>query len=99
MCGGGMISMLPVVTLHVFGLVRGHQLYGYMYSVMGCASFMSAIAVKLWQKKMGIEGMLYLCAGFSLISGVSAALYSFARVSYIKLAADRGIRYDIDSKQ
>lgn len=24
MCGGGMISMLPVVTLNVFGLKRGH---------------------------------------------------------------------------
>jgi hypothetical protein len=45
-----MISMLPVVTLHVFGLKRGDQVYGYMYSVMGLASFMSGVFVKLWQQ-------------------------------------------------
>lgn len=78
--------MLPVVTLHVFGLKRGDQLYGYMYSVMGVASFASGVFVELWQQKVGYNGMLYICAVFSALSAVVASLYQFERVNYQSIA-------------
>jgi hypothetical protein len=82
MCGGGMISMLPVVTLHVFGLQRGPKVYGFMYSVMGMAAFLSALCVRIWQKSIGYDGMLYISFALTLLAGINAATYQFERVSY-----------------
>jgi hypothetical protein len=45
MCDGSMTSMLPVVTLHVFGLMRGNKVYGYMYSVFGAAAMLGTLFV------------------------------------------------------
>lgn len=42
---GSMTSMLPVVTLNVFGLKRGTQVYGYMYSVFGLAAMSGTFIV------------------------------------------------------
>ena len=92
MCGGGMISMLPVVTLHVFGIQRGPKVYGYMYSVMGMAAFSSAICVKLWQKKIGYDGMLFISLALTVLAGINAATYEFTRVSY------KGLVYGRQSK-
>ena len=46
MCDGSMTSMLPVVTTRVFGIERGGQVYGYMYSVFGVAAILGTIFVK-----------------------------------------------------
>ena len=48
MCDGSMTSMLPVVTLHVFGIKRGGQVYSYMYSVFGVAAMLGTFAVLLF---------------------------------------------------
>lgn len=50
MCDGSITSMLPVVTLQVFGLKRGNQCYGYMYSVFGASAILVAFFVKTWQQ-------------------------------------------------
>ena len=42
---GSMTSMLPVVTLNVFGYKRGTQVYGYMYSVFGLAAMSGTLIV------------------------------------------------------
>jgi hypothetical protein len=45
MCDGSMTSMLPVITNKIFGLKRGGQIYGYMYSVFGAAALLGTIFV------------------------------------------------------
>jgi hypothetical protein len=43
---GSMTSMLPVVTMNVFGLKRGTEVYGYMYSVFGLAAMSGLLIVE-----------------------------------------------------
>ena len=45
MCDGSMTSMLPVITNKIFGLKRGGEVYGYMYSVFGAAAILGTIFV------------------------------------------------------
>ena len=45
MCDGSMTSMLPVVTLEVFGLKRCNQVYGFMFSVFGVAAMSGTLFV------------------------------------------------------
>lgn len=45
MCDGSMTSMLPVVTLNIFKLTRGPEVYGYMYSCFGVAAIFGTILV------------------------------------------------------
>ena len=45
MCDGAMASMLPVVTNKLFGLKRGGNLYGIMYSVFGAAAMLGTLFV------------------------------------------------------
>ncbi len=80
-----MISMLPVVTLHVFGIQRGPKVYGYMYSVMGMAAFSSAVCVRIWQKQIGYDGMLNICLALTILAGINAATYDFTRISFLTL--------------
>lgn len=96
MCDGSITSMLPAVTLSVFGLIRGNQVYGYMYSVFGCASMLGAFAVTMWQQSLGYQGMLVICFFFSLSAGINAMFYDFTRVSYREIALSKGIDYSYD---
>lgn len=43
---GSMTSMLPVVTINVFGERRGGDVYGYMYSVFGLAAMSGLFIVE-----------------------------------------------------
>ena len=43
---GSMTSMLPVVTINVFGERRGGDVYGYMYSVFGLAAMSGLLIVE-----------------------------------------------------
>jgi hypothetical protein len=44
---GSMTSMLPVVTLTVFGTKRGTEVYGYLYSVFGLAAMSGLVFVNI----------------------------------------------------
>ena len=42
---GSMTSMLPVVTLNIFGLKRGTEVYGFMFSEFGFAAIVGVTVV------------------------------------------------------
>jgi hypothetical protein len=58
---GSMTSMLPVVTLNVFGLRRGTEVYGFMYSVFGLAAMSGVVIVDTLQSRIGYTGMIIVC--------------------------------------
>ena len=58
---GSMTSMLPVVTLNVFGLRRGTEVYGFMYSVFGLAAISGVVIVDTLQSRIGYTGMIIVC--------------------------------------
>jgi hypothetical protein len=98
MCDGSITSMLPVVTLQVFGLKRGNQCYGYMYSVFGAASLLVALFVELGQESLGYQWMLGICQCFSAAAGINALFYRFNRVSYLEIARSKGISIEGDKE-
>ena len=61
---GSMTSMLPVVTISVFGIKRGTEVYGYMYSVFGLAAMSGVAIVGTLQHLIGYSGMLIICLIF-----------------------------------
>ena len=79
-----MTSMLPVITLEVFGLKRGNEVYGYMFSVFGVAAMSGTLFVGTIQSSIGYQGMLLLCLACSITAGLIALPYKFERVSYLK---------------
>ena len=74
---GSMTSILPVVTLSVFGLEKGPQVYGLLFSIFGVASIAGLVIVYLFQAQIGYEGMLLVCLGFSFLSAVFTYFYRF----------------------
>ena len=70
MCGGSIASMLPAVTLQVFGLKRGNGVYSCMYSVYAVSAQTSTVLVKLMQSKVGFNGMLDFCVVFSFLAAI-----------------------------
>ena len=42
---GSMTSMLPPITIHIFGNKRGIEVYGFMYSVFGLAALLGTLFV------------------------------------------------------
>lgn len=83
---GSMTSMLPVVTLSVFGLKRGTEIYGYMYSVFGLAAMSGLVIVETLQPKIGYSGMLWICLLFTLIAAGFTVSYKFTeKISYLKV--------------
>jgi len=69
--------MLPVVTLNVFGLKRGDEVYGYMYASFGVAAISGLFFVETCQDSLGYDGMLYICLCISIIAGIAAMTYNF----------------------
>lgn len=83
---GSMTSMLPVVTINVFGLKRGTEVYGYMYSVFGLAAMSGVFIVQFFQPKFGYFGMLWVCLLFTLVAAIFTVFYKFTeKISYSKL--------------
>jgi len=82
MCDGSITSMLPAVTLGVFGFKRGNQVYSYMYSVFALAANSGTLLVMTIQSSIGYNGMLNVCVGFSLVAALLAYLYKVERISY-----------------
>jgi hypothetical protein len=75
--GGAMTSMLPVVTMSVFGQMRGYDVYSYMYSIFGVASFTGLLMVELLQHKIGYTGMLFICLFFTFSALGFTYFYKF----------------------
>jgi hypothetical protein len=74
---GSMTSMLPVVTINVFGERRGGDVYGYMYSVFGLAAMSGLFIVETLQHRINYSGMLFVCLFFTLIAAVFTYFYNF----------------------
>ena len=71
-----MTSMLPVVTINIFGQERGTEVYGYMYAEFGFAALYGVILVKLLQHRIGYTGMLLVCLSMTtLITGTLTYYY------------------------
>ena len=80
---GSMTSMLPVVTINVFGLKRGTEVYGYMYSVFGLAAMSGLVIVETLQPRIGYFGMLWICLLFTLIASAFTVFYKFTeKINY-----------------
>jgi len=86
MCDGSMTSMLPVVTLNIFGILRGPQIYSYMYSVFGVAAMLGTFFVGTCQGSLGYNGMLVLCLGFTVTAAIISFFYEFSALSYTEVA-------------
>ena len=95
MCDGAMTSMLPVVTLHIFGIKRGGQVYSYMYSVFGVAAIVGTILVLTCQKMIGYHGMLVICLIMTLIAATTTYFYRFVLINYTKLAEQIGHKLEL----
>lgn len=81
-----MTSMLPVVTISVFGIKRGTEVYGYMFSVFGVASMAGLVIVGTLQHTIGYEGMLVVCLIFTGVAAVFSYFYKFNEsLSYAEL--------------
>jgi hypothetical protein len=65
---GSITSALPVVTYNVFGIKRGPQVYGYMFSIFGLSSMIGLVLVATIQTKIGYSGMLLVCLAFTTVS-------------------------------
>ena len=86
MCDGSMTSMIPVVTNRVFGVKRGPQVYGYMFSTFGVAAMLGTLLVNTLQSTDEYTGMMLICLGFTLASATLTFFYQFYKISYLELA-------------
>ena len=74
---GSMTSMLPAVTLAIFGTNRGTQVYGFMFSVFGLAAMIGLLFVEILQPKIDYSGMLVVCLIFSSVAALFTYFYRF----------------------
>lgn len=70
MCDGSMASMLPAVTVGQFGIKRGPEVYGYLYSTFGVASIMGLLLVATIKEDIGYTGMFAIGACFSTTAAI-----------------------------
>jgi hypothetical protein len=45
MCEGSIAAILPTVTLSKFGVIRGHDVFSFMYSSYGVSALMGSLLV------------------------------------------------------
>lgn len=72
MCDGSLTSMLPALTVAQFGISRGPQVYGYMFSVFGVAALSSTLVFKYGIATFEYRGMFAICSFFSLAAAALA---------------------------
>ena len=75
MCDGSLTSMLPAVTVGQFGITRGPQVYGYMYSCFGVSSFLNVFLVSYVKPIVDFKGMFIISFFFSTIA--ASLTYTF----------------------
>ena len=71
---GSLLSMLPSIAISIFGLKRGPQIYGFLFSHIGMAALLSLLAVNL------SDNAMLVCLIFGLISCVLCLCYNFENV-------------------
>lgn len=82
MLGGSVASMLPAITLQVFGIEYGNQVYAILYSVYAISAQSTTLLVQLLQSKIGYSGMINLCVFFTLTAGIVGYNYTIRRFDY-----------------
>ena len=83
MCDGSMTSMLPPLSLEIFSIKRGPQVYGWMYSCFASAAMLGALFVKVGQDNIGYHGMLMVCLGSTCVAAITTFFYDFTPVNYL----------------
>lgn len=86
MCDGSITSMIPVVTNHVFGTLRGPAVYGYLFSTFGVAAMSGTLFVATAQSSLGYHGMLLICLALTLVAALITYCYQFVKIDYFQLA-------------
>lgn len=74
---GSMTSMLPVVSINVFGHERGTEVFSYLFSEFGFAAVVGVLIVGNLQHRIGYNGMLWVCLFFTFIAAVFTYFYDF----------------------
>lgn len=64
--------MLPALTVGQFGIERGPQVYGYMFSVFGVSAFSSTIIFSYSIKAFGYGGMFIISSIFTATAATLA---------------------------
>ena len=86
MCDGSLTSMIPAVTLSQFGLVRGPQVYGYMYSIFAMSCLLSIFFVFVVKPYISFNGIFFVSGCFSTIALICTYLLKERRVfDYVKV--------------
>lgn len=70
MTEGAIAAIIPTLTLQKFGLIRGHDVYSYIYSAFGLSALLGSIIVGLIADQIGFKGMLVICMGFSIVAWI-----------------------------
>jgi MFS family permease len=70
MCDGSLTSMLPALVVKQFGMERGPQVYGYMYSVFAVSCMLGVFFVLTVKEDIGFKGMFIISATFSLTAAL-----------------------------
>jgi MFS family permease len=63
---GSLTAMIPAFTLTKFGVKRGPEVYGYMFSVFALANLFGLLAVLVLKPFVGFTGMFIIGLIFSL---------------------------------
>lgn len=68
MCEGSIASILPTVTLTKFGVIRGHDVFSFMYSSYGVSALLGSVLVGSVLSIIGFSGMIWISAAFVVIA-------------------------------
>ena len=85
MCDGSLTSMLPALTVQQFGLIRGPQIYSYLFSVFGLSCLMSIFVVTNFKHALGYTGMFMLSFCFSSVAAICTYIFDEKNLfNYVK---------------
>jgi len=67
---GGYFAIFPAITILVFGMKRGSNIYGLVYSGFPLAIALEWLLILFLKDEIGFENLFYIFFGFSVISGI-----------------------------
>lgn len=67
---GSLTAMLPAFTVMQFGIKRGPEVYGYMFSVFGLSNLFGIFFVLVVKPYVGFTGMFIVGLAFSMCAGI-----------------------------
>lgn len=73
---GSVAAITPTITLLKFGVIRGHDVFSFMYSAYGVSALLGSLLVSLVYKHIGFKGVI----GIGLVL-VLLALYLTYRMN------------------